>query len=355
LANYCLELKKGETVYVVTTYLAEPLIQLFHEEALKAGANPYYNIGLPDMNKIFFEHAELHQLEFPNPLSQVVFDKFDAYIVIRAPFDTRETANVDLKKRKIRQATMKKDRQTYFKRIADGTMKRSLCEFPTASSAEQASKSLEEYEHFVFNACYLFEENPEAKWLEVRKYQQGLVDYLNNIKDLKYISSDIDISFSVKDRTWINSDGRSNMPSGEVFSAPVEDSVNGHIKFSVPTTYNGNDINDLELKVENGEVISWNATKGKDILDSVLSVPGAKRFGEVAIGTNYNIQEFTRNILFDEKVGGTVHMALGQSYYQCGGKNNSSVHWDLIADMKNGGEIYADDELIYQNGKFLIS
>ncbi len=185
--------------------------------------------------------------------------------------------------------------------------------------------------------------------------QQGLVDYLNKRKELKYIGPDLDISFSVEGRTWINSDGRSNMPSGEVFSAPIENSVNGKIKFSVPTTYNGSDIDDLELSVKDGEVVQWNASKGKTVLDTVMATPGARRFGEVAIGTNYNIQEFTRNILFDEKVGGTVHMALGQSYYQCGGKNDSSVHWDLIANMTDGGEIYADDELIYENGKFLIS
>jgi aminopeptidase len=206
----------------------------------------------------------------------------------------------------------------------------------------------------VFQSCYLFDEDPVAKWLEVRKNQQAYVDRLNKADKVHYKGPNIDISFSVKGRTWINSDGRANMPSGEVFSAPIEDSVNGTVYFSYPTIYMGKDVVGISLEVKNGEVIKWDAEQGKEVLDKVFAIEGARHWGEVAVGTNYNIQRTSRNILFDEKIGGSIHMAVGQSYKQCGGKNESTVHWDMITDMKKGGEIWADGELIYKDGKFII-
>jgi len=225
---------------------------------------------------------------------------------------------------------------------------------PTQAGGDDARMSLDDYENFVDQSCNLFEENPVDKWLEVRKTQQGFVDRLNKADKVEYKGPNIDISFSVKGRTLINSDGRANMPSGEVFSAPVEDSVNGKVYFSYPTIYMGKDVVGITLEVKTGEIVSWQAEQGQEILDKVFAIEGARRFGEVAVGTNYNIQRITRNILFDEKIGGSIHMAVGQSYHQCGGKNESTVHWDMITDMKNGGQIMADGEKIYENGYFLI-
>jgi aminopeptidase len=180
------------------------------------------------------------------------------------------------------------------------------------------------------------------------------VDHLNQCREVRYCHPDFDIRFSCAGRTWINSDGRANMPSGEVFTSPVEDSVNGSIRFSFPAIQLGRVVEGIRLEVKNGEIVHWQAEQGGDVLDEVFSMPGARYFGEAAIGTNRNIQQVTRNILFDEKIGGSVHMAIGQSYYQCGGKNKSDVHWDMITDMKQGGEIFADGKLIYRNGDFLI-
>jgi aminopeptidase len=169
-----------------------------------------------------------------------------------------------------------------------------------------------------------------------------------------YLGEGVDIKFSTKGRKWINSDGQTNMPSGEVYTSPVEDSVNGTIHFTFPVIYSGHEIEGITLWVKDGQVEKWEAKRGKQMLDNVFQLPGARYFGEAAIGTNYNIDRFTKNILFDEKIGGTVHMAIGQSYLQTGGKNQSPIHWDLIANMKNGGQIYADGEKIYENGLFLI-
>jgi aminopeptidase len=228
-----------------------------------------------------------------------------------------------------------------------------LCQYPTLASAKAADMTLEEYADFVFKACRLDEADPVAAWLDVRKNQQGIVDKLNTCDIIRYRNERTDIRFSVKGRTWINSDGRANMPSGEVFTGPVEDSVNGIVHFDYPSVYSGFDVQGITLTVKDGLITEWDAEVGKEVLDQVFAIDGARYFGEVAIGTNYKIRQATRNILFDEKIGGTIHMAVGQSYLQSGGKNKSAIHWDMIADMKQGGEIVADGEVIYRDGHFV--
>jgi aminopeptidase len=265
---------------------------------------------------------------------------------------------VDALKRKKRTEALSGINNTYFERTAKrnepGGLKRCLCQYPTQASAQAANMSLEEYDYFVFNACHLYSENAAAEWLKIRKNQQRIKDYLDKVKHVRYKADHTDISFNVDGRVWINSDGQTNMPSGEVFSAPVEDSVNGKVHFTFPSIYMGKDVKGITLWVENGKLVKWDAEQGKELLDHVFEIPGANYFGEVAIGTNYNIQQSTRNILFDEKIGGTIHMAVGQSYKQCGGKNQSAIHWDMITDMSESGEIYADGKLIYEKGKFIF-
>ena len=245
--------------------------------------------------------------------------------------------------------------ETYFERTGSGKLKRCICQYPVNASAQEAGMSLMEYQDFVYNACHLYADNPVDEWLKVRKEQQIVVDYLNSCSEIQYKGDGIDISFSFKNRTWINSDGKNNMPSGEVFTSPVEDSGNGTVRFSYPAIYMGNELENVQLTVENGKVTHWQADRGQEFLDHFFTIKGARYFGEIAIGTNYGIQKHTKNILFDEKIGGTVHMALGQSYMQAGGKNKSTVHWDMIADMKEAGEIYADGRKIYEKGRFLIN
>lgn len=214
--------------------------------------------------------------------------------------------------------------------------------------------SLDDYEDFVYGACKLYDDDPSESWRNVGRIQQRIVDKLNSHKKFIYKGPDFEISFNTEGRLWINSDGKTNMPSGEVYTSPVEDSVNGVIHFSYPCIYNGNEVEGVTLWVKDGFVEKWEAAKGKDYLDKIFELKGARRFGEAAIGTNENINKITKNILFDEKMGGSIHMAVGQSYLQTGGKNESSIHWDMITDMKNGGEIFADNELIYKDGKFIF-
>lgn len=356
LVNYCLAVKKNDKVYITSTYLAEPLLREVAKEVYIAGGIPVINIELKGMPELLLKYGEEDQLKWVNPMKKYIMENFDCYLSIRAPFgrgdDEKERENAE--KFKLSQTAQQELNKIYFERTGNGSMRRCLCQFPTQAGADDAELSLAEYENFVYSACNLYSDDPVAKWLEVRKTQQVYVDYLNKVDKVEYKGPNIDISFSVKGRTWINSDGRANMPSGEVFSAPIEDTVNGKVYFNYPTIYMGKDIGGITLEVKNGEIIKWHAEVGNEILDKVFSVEGARRWGEVAIGTNYNIQRTTRNILFDEKIGGSIHMAVGQSYKQCGGKNESTVHWDMITDMKNGGQIIADGVKIYENGVFLI-
>lgn len=354
LVHYCLEIRKGDKLLVRSTTLAEPLVREVYRAALEAGAVVATDLEFREQNRLFLTYAKEEQLAFVSPLFRVAMETFDAYLYIRAPYNLREEQSIAPDQRKARQKVLKPYLQQYFQRTATRELKRNICQFPTAASAQEAGMSLEEYEQFVFQACKLFENDPVESWLNVRTQQQQIVDLLNSRRSIRYYGEGIDIRFSTLGRTWINSDGQTNMPSGEVFTSPVEDSVEGVVRFNYPAVYMDTEVEDVTLWVKNGLVEKWEARRGKEFLDRIFEMEGARRFGEAAIGTNYDINRFTKNILFDEKIGGTIHLALGQSYLQAGGQNQSPVHWDMIASMINGGVIYADDEKIYENGKFLF-
>ena len=354
LVNYCVHIEAGEKLYIKSTTLAEPLIREVYREALRAGALVEIDLSFREKGRIFYQEANEAQLNYISPLYKKAMEEFDAYLFIRAPFNLRAEQDVDAAKVKIVKAANADISKTYFSRTATLDLKRNLCQYPTMAAAQNAGMSLEAYQEFIFGACNLYDDDPIQAWKDRSQWQQKIVDVLNAKEKVQYKGEGIDISFSTKGRTWINSDGQTNMPSGEVYTSPVEDSVNGVIHFSFPGIYMGHEVEEVTLWVENGEIQKWEAKRGMDFLNEIFQIPGTRRFGEAAVGTNYNIKRLTKNILFDEKIGGSVHMAIGQSYLQCGGKNTSSVHWDMITNMMNGGEIYADDEKIYENGKFLF-
>ncbi len=352
LINYCVEAQPGERIFVASTFLAEPLLREVYRAGLRSGASLEFDLDFRGKSNIFFAEAAGEQLAYLPTLKKKAFDEFDGYLFIRAPYNLRESQNWDSDKTKIRQQATAPLMEQYFKRTATRDLKRNLCQYPTQAAAQEAGMSLEDYEHFVFNACRLYDVDPKASWLEVRRSQQEAVDLLNSCNSVRYVGDRTDIEFSTKGRIWMNSDGQTNMPSGEVYTSPVEDSVNGHIYFPY-AFHGGTELTDIFLEVKGGLIEKWDATTNKDYLDKIFDIDGARRFGEAAIGTNYQINRFTKNILFDEKIGGTIHMAVGQSYLQTGGKNKSSVHWDMIKPMQQSGAIYADGRLIYENGQFL--
>jgi len=355
LVDYCLNVQKGQKVLVKSSTLAEPMLKELYAALLQRGATVEFMTAFEDQARIFFDNASEHQLKKIPEFYEHAVNHFDAVISLTAPHNLKATASVDSQKKKLNQESLLPVRKTFMSRSAKKELSWVLAVYPTQSAAQEAGLSLSEFEDFVFNACLLNEKDPVQAWKNVATEQQQYVDCLNKVSTLQFKGLKTDLTFSVKNRLWINSCGTNNMPSGEVFSAPVEDSVNGHIYFDVPTVYDGSDVQGIALEIKKGLIQSWQADVGQDVLDRVFSIDGARRFGEVAIGTNYAIQRPIKNILFDEKIGGTIHMAVGSTYPETGGKNESAVHWDMIKYMKENAEIIADDRVIYKDGQFIHS
>lgn len=354
LLTYCMEVAPGERLLVNTTTLAEPLVNELYKQCQQRRVVMDVLFDFEKKQEYFNSYGHEDQARYISETFLKAMQEFECYLVIRAPYEKNNVALAAPEIAAIAAAARKPANDLYFKRTATRNLKRNLCQFPTLQGALDAGMSLEDYTHFVEKACFLNESNPADQWRQVRATQQHIVDKLNSHHHFTYSGPGFSISFRTEGRTWINSDGKTNMPSGEVYTSPVEESVNGNIRFSFPSIYQGFALEEVELQVQDGYITSWSCKNDPGVLDEAFAIPGARHFGEAAIGTNYRISQITKNILFDEKIGGSVHMAVGQSYLQAGGKNNSALHWDMITDMTNGGQIHADGELVYENGKFVF-
>lgn len=355
LVDYSVEVKKGDEVLIQGAAVAEPLIKALYVRTLQKGAHPIVIPTLEEQDELFFEYASKDQLEYQSPYQKYIIENIDASIGILAHYNTKGKTNVDPNKMKTRSLANKEIMEIHMKRAAEGDLNWTLCQYPTSADAQEAKMALHEYEDFVFNACHLYEDDPVVYWKEFGKELEKYADYLNDVKELHYKSKDTDIKFDVSGRVWVPDKGKENYPGGEVFTGPVEDSAEGHIRFSYPGIFQGKEIEDIRLKFENGKVVEASAEKGEELLHTLLDTDqGSRYLGEVAIGCNHGIDKFSRNMLFDEKIGGTVHLALGRSYPETKGENESTIHWDMLCDMTDGGQIFADGELIYEDGKFLI-
>ncbi len=355
LVHYCSAAEKGDIMLIRGEPVAAPLLSEIYAEALRAGAHPLLRLTLPGMTETFYGLAKKHQLEFQNPISQYEIENVTKLLTIRATENTKALSNADPATQAQARKAQTKWLTTFRDRAATGDLEWSLTQYPSNAHAQDAEMSLEEYEDFVFRACMLHKKDPVAAWRSVHRKQAKICKLLNGRKTLRIVREGTDISMRLDGRTWINSDGRTNMPSGEVFTGPVEDSVEGTIAYSFPAIWGGREVHGIRLTFKEGKVVKATADKGEEFLHATLDTDEGARFvGEVAMGTNYNIQKFTKNILFDEKIGGTVHIAVGASYPKSGGKNVSSVHWDMITDMRDGGRIYADGKVIYKDGQFIL-
>lgn len=294
LVHYCLEIQEGDWLYINTTTLAEPLVREVFRLAIRAGAHVETEFSFADQGRIFMKEAGEKQLKTLPPFYKQAMEEFDAYLYIRAPFNLREDQNADPDKVKIHQEAMGPIRNTYFQRTATRDLKRNLCQFPTQAAAQEANMSLEEYEQFVFNACKLYDPDPVQSWLDVRKAQQQIVDLLNARSEVRYLGDGIDIQFKTNGRIWMNSDGQTNMPSGEVYTSPLEDSVNGTVHFSFPAVYMGHEVEGVTLWVKDGYVEKWEALRGKSFLDQIFQLPGARRFGKQPSGPTTALNNFPK-------------------------------------------------------------
>ncbi len=355
LVNYSLKLKKGDTFIINADYTALPLVKEVYREALKAGAYPETSITADEIRETYFKNANDDQLEHVGQILELMLSKYDAVLTISSESNTKHMSNIDPAKISKSRAAQGELFTGFLSKMASGEIRWCGTQFPTNASAQDAEMSLEEYEDFVFSSCYLNTENPAEEWKKISDRQEKLVNVLNTKKELHIVSKDTDISMIIEDRKWINCDGQVNFPDGEIYTTPIKNSVNGHIRYTYPAVYGGREVEDVKLIFKDGKVVEASAGKGQEYLKSVLDTDeGARYLGEVAIGTNYGIDKFTKNILFDEKIGGTVHLALGAALPETGGKNDSAIHWDMICDMHEEGKIFADGELIYENGEFLI-
>lgn len=356
LVDYSIKVKKGDLVIIrASSVMAENLVKAVYKRVLEKGANPILRTSICDMSDIFIKYANDEQLDYVDPISKLEYEKVDKYISIGAPLNVKNMAKADKDKMARRSKATRELSELLLSRSAKGEASWVIADVPTNALAQEAKMSIDEYSEFLFNACFLNLDDPVAKLLEMDKEQTRISEYLNKKSKIRIVGEKTDITFSTKERKWISCSGLNNYPDGEVFTSPVEDSANGEIYFDFPAIYRGNEANKIHLKLKDGKVVEAHAEKGEEFLNSMLDMDDGSRFvGEIAIGTNEMIQEVTGNILFDEKIGGSIHMAVGASYPETGGKNTSGLHWDIIKNMKNGGEIWADDELIYKDGKFII-
>lgn len=354
LVNYSVGVKPGQTVRISGASVAEPLIVELYRKVVEAGGHPLIRMTPDEVGEIFLKNATDTQLEFVSPIALHEVQNIDASIGIWADVNTRSMSNVDPKRMGLSQKARKPVFDIFMKRAAEGSLRWSGTQFPTQASAQDAEMSLSEYEDFVFSAGLLDHADPVAGWKNVSIRQQRLIDFLSGKTDYHVVANNgTDVRMNLAGRTWLNCDGHENFPDGEVFTGPVLDSVNGQINFSFPAVYHGREVQDVKLTFKNGKVVDASASKGQDYLFAMLDTDGGSRFlGECAIGTNYGIERYTRNTLFDEKIGGTVHFALGAGYPETGNTNESGLHWDMVVDLRTGGFIEIDGEKINVDGKF---
>ncbi len=355
LVHYSLGIKKGDRLAIHTGPIATPLVHEVVREALRAGAYPETFVTLPGIQEIILKEGSDEQLTYIPAAQRMVREEYEAMLQLLAQENTKALSGID----PARMAVVSQARgdllHTSMRRTAEGSFRWCIAMFPANAYAQDANMSLSDFEDFVYHACFLDDEDPVARWQELSGRQERYVQWLKGKHTIHLRGQDTDLSLSIDGRTFINSDGRFNFPDGEFFTGPIEDSANGYIRYSFPATFGGRSIEDVRLHFENGVVVEARAAQGQDFLDKMLAMDeGARRIGEFAFGNNRNVDRCIKNTLFDEKIGGTVHLALGASIPETGGVNQSALHWDMVCDLRRGSEIRVDDGLFCKDGEFVI-
>ena len=360
LVEHSARVVPGDRVLIEATTAAEPLVRELYITILEKGGHPVPLLQLPDM--FFPGHEDLlimkgndAQLDFVPPLQKYAYDNFESRIRIHSTTNTRSQSNMDHVRSQKRNKPTGAITTVQMQRGAEGIFKWVTTLYPTDAYAQEAGMSLSQYEDFVFGAVHTQEADPIKFWKKVEQDQQSAVDFMKGKSQVVLRGPNVDLTLSVKGRTFMNSFGTYNMPDGEIYTGPVEDSVNGWVRFTYPAIYGSVAVEGAELTFNKGRAEQVKAEKNQDYLIKMLeSDAGARFLGEFAIGTNFDIDKFTGQILFDEKIGGSFHMALGAGYPETGSKNKSAIHWDMICDMRTDSEILVDGELFYKNGKFVF-
>ena len=355
LVHYSLYVKPGNTVAIHATPAAAPLVEAVYEEVLKVGGHPLPQIALESLEEIMLRTGNDEQLSFVSPTAQMLAERVDARLFISSNTNTRSLSNIDPARGALRRKAAQQANRSLRLREQAGEFRWSSTLYPTSAYAQEANMSLREFEEFVFDICFLNDEQPIARWQELSGQQQHLVDWLKGHKQVHILGQGTDLTLSIEERVFINSDGKRNFPSGEFFTGPIENSANGVIQYDIPTIYDGRKVEGIRLVFREGKVVEASARQGQEYLQQMLDLDAGARFlGEFAFGNNKHINRGTGNILFDEKIGGTVHLALGSSYPETGGVNASALHWDMICDLRTQGEVYIDDTLFLKDGTIQV-
>jgi aminopeptidase len=355
LVGYSTKVREGEVVSIDGESAAEPLLLAVYEEVLKAGAHPILNVSLDGQAASYFRHASDDQIDWVSPVSEWLLDNADVRIAVGASSNTRELSGVPPERQTRRQRATGELLSRAMERSAKGEFRWVYTLFPTNAYASEAEMSLVDYEDFYYGACLAGDGDPLTAWERASAETKRLAEWIEGREEVRVTAPGTDITLGIAGRKFIPCDGEHNMPDGEFFTGPVEDSVEGEVTFHLPATIGGREVSGVRLRFEGGKVVDAGAERGEQYLIELLDTDeGARRLGELGIGTNYAIDRGTREVLLDEKIGGTVHMAVGKSYPESGGKNESAVHTDLVCDLRLGGKIVVDGEDFQVDGKFVV-
>jgi aminopeptidase len=355
LIHYSVGIKPGQQLHISSSMIANDLTLALYEEAIKAGANVFLEQPLDEASELFYKFASDAQLDYVSPVRKLIYETFDAHLAIEAMPNRRLLSGIDPQRMARRNKANSELMKNFLERASRGELHWCLTVFPNNANAQDADMSLRDYTEFVFAAGMLNEDDPVIFWKNLGDQQTKLCNWLKGRETVVLKGSNVELSLSIKDRIFISCDGKENFPDGEIFTGPVEDSAKGWIRFKYPAIYMGQEITNIELWFEDGRVVKEKATKNQDLLNSSLNTDeGARYLGELGIGTNYGITKFTKEMLFDEKIGGTIHLAAGAGYPETGSKNDSAIHWDMLCDMADS-EVTVDGDIFYKNGKPTIT
>jgi len=356
LVSYSTAIRPGDVVLIESPVAAAPLVREVFRSVVRARGHPLLRLSFEQLGETLLRSGGDAQLEWVNPVRVEDFEQADVRIVLLASSNTKSLTSIDPSRQALYGRAHEALGNRYLSRAAAGELRWVLTQFPTAAAAQDAEMSLEQYERFVYKAGKLDDPDPVASWTSFAARVKAVASFLGTKSELRVVAEDTDLRVGVGGRTWIPAHGGENFPDGETFTGPVEDSVEGTIRFTFPAVFQGREVDDVRLRFEGGEVVEATAAQGEDFLRQMIAMDeGARRVGEFAFGLNDGITEYTRNTLFDEKIGGTCHLALGTAYPETGGLNRSGLHWDMVCDLRGGSEVYADGELIYRDGEFVVS
>jgi aminopeptidase len=355
VVNYSLGLQPGKVLRIDAPPVAEPLAVEVYRAALAAGAHPYVDLQLERLPELLLAEANDEQLDYVSPIAKAELELIDAIVTVWSESNTRALTHADPARHQRLLSSSQELAKRRWQRMSSGELGWLGVLFPTEAHAQDAQMSLPEYERFVFRACHVEEPGePVEHWQRVREELAARAEALADARELRIVGPGTDLTVGVEGRRWQPADGRYNMPDGEVYTSPLETVTEGEISFAFPALFHGREVADIRLRFEDGAVVEAEASRGREYLDALLAMDdGARRLGEVAFGLNYEIDRFTQNTLFDEKIGGTMHVALGSAFQDLGGRNESGLHWDLVCDLREDGEVYADGELVWRAGRFL--